>query len=520
VPTLWWTCARSHWLIDRRSEALHQIAAQRLHCVRTRGPCDNGAKWAQYVGYRLVEKISSGRTTEVFLATAQGEHHFEKSVVIKRLLPHLAHDEDHRKLLAEEAKLGGRLAHPKIAHVVELGRLGELLYIAMEHVDGMDVATITRKVTIAQLKLEPLLAAWIVHEMLDALDYAHGLGIVHRDVAPSNVVISKRGDVKLIDFGVPGASATSAPSSTAVYMSPEQVTLAPIDPRSDVFSAGVVLAELLTGRRLFAAANDLDVLLMVRDANLERFEVYGADVDPNLAAIVRKALRKTIGDRWQTAAAFRDALGEWLFNQQRISSKHVATFLEELRTGATPQLTRPSLVVARTLTPPVPSVSIPPARRAASPVSVPAPRAASAAAEPAVVPSSSAPIARPLPASEYSERRAPPRAAMAPLTRPAPAQAAAPAPQPAVRPAGHVDDRPRQSTRGMLHVARIKPGAAMPAPYSPPAGRGRIGSSENRVPAVEDTQVADTSDGVVSEPAGDTISLAVSSVLVDERSRR
>src|SRR4029078_3389562 len=173
-------------------------------------------------------------------------------------------------------------------------------------------------------RVEPQLAAWIAHEVLDALDYAHNLtgedgarlGIAHRDISPSNILLNVRGDIKLVDFGIARQQdpdrAHKSKSGTLKgkygYMSPEQVIEHSLDARSDLFSVGVVLAELLTGRRLFAAANELDVLIMVRDARLVRFDKYGGDVDHELSGIVRKALRKSVEERWQSAAAFRDAL--------------------------------------------------------------------------------------------------------------------------------------------------------------------------------------------------------------------
>src|ERR1043165_6837148 len=181
-------------------------------------------------------------------------------------------------------------------------------------------------------RVQPQLAAHIAHEVLDALDYAHNvkgedglpMGVVHRDISPSNVLLSVRGDVKLVDFGIARAvdpdrahkSKTGTLKGKYGYMSPEQVIEQGLDARSDLFSVGVVLAELLTGRRLLAAANELDVLLMVRDAKLHRLDKYGADLEPGLAAIVRKALRKSVEERWQTAGAFRDALSEWLYEHR------------------------------------------------------------------------------------------------------------------------------------------------------------------------------------------------------------
>jgi len=298
--------------------------------------------------YQLVERLAVGGMAELFVAAAPGEHGFQKKVVIKRLLPHLIEDATYKAMFIDEAKLTARLVHPKIAQTFELGKVDEALFIAMEYVDGIDVLALLREFASRRRRVEPQLAAWIAHEVLDALDYAHNqvgedgtrLSIVHRDISPSNVLLSVRGDIKLVDFGIARQQdpdrAHKSKSGTLKgkygYMSPEQVIEQSLDARSDLFSVGVVLAELLTGRRLFAAANELDVLLMVRDAKLARFEKYGTDLHPDLANIVRQALKKSVDERWQTAAQFRDALGEWLFeHRHRMTPKAVADVVNELR---------------------------------------------------------------------------------------------------------------------------------------------------------------------------------------------
>ena len=298
--------------------------------------------------YQLVERLAVGGMAELFVAAAPGEHGFQKKVVIKRLLPHLIDDDTYNAMFIDEAKLTARLVHPKIAQTFELGKVDDALFIAMEYVDGIDVLALLREFAARRRRVEPQLAAWIAYEVLDALDYAHNLigedgarlNIVHRDISPSNVLLSVRGDIKLVDFGIARQQdpdrAHKSKSGTLKgkygYMSPEQVIEQSLDARSDLFSVGVVLAELLTGRRLFAATNELDVLIMVRDAKLVRFDKYGGDVDGDLANIVRKALRKSVDERWQSAAVFRDAVGEWLFeNRHRMTSRAVAEVVVELR---------------------------------------------------------------------------------------------------------------------------------------------------------------------------------------------
>src|SRR5690349_17063076 len=245
---------------------------------------------------------------ELFLGTAPGEHGFQRKVVIKRLLPHLAREPVYTAMFIDEAKLTARLAHPKIAQTYELGRVGNELFIAMEFVDGVDVLAMLRELAWQRRRMPVELASWVAHEVLDALDFAHNmrdehgssLGIVHRDISPSNVLLSRRGDVKLVDFGIARATGPGRHHRTKSgtlkgkygYMSPEQVIEQPVDARSDLFSVGVVLAEMLCGRRLFAAPNELDVLLMVRDAKLQRLDEHGKHIEPGLDRILRRALRK------------------------------------------------------------------------------------------------------------------------------------------------------------------------------------------------------------------------------------
>lgn len=294
-----------------------------------------------------MQQIAVGGMAELHLATAPGEHGFAKRVVVKRLLPQLASEPSFRAMFIDEANLTARLSHPKIVQTYELGQEGDTLYIVMEYVDGIDALTVLREFATQQKKMPPHLAVSILTEVLDALDYAHGLadsngaplGIVHRDISPSNILLSRRGDVKLIDFGIARAADPSRNQRSEVgtlkgkygYMSPEQVLEQPIDGRSDLFSVGVVLAEMLTGRRLFAAANELDVLLMVRDVKLARLEKYGTEIPPDLAAIVRKALKKEPSERWASASAFRDALMDWLFeHRHRVMPKHIAEMVMQI----------------------------------------------------------------------------------------------------------------------------------------------------------------------------------------------
>jgi serine/threonine protein kinase len=281
---------------------------------------------APFGRYHLLSRLAVGGMAELFLARAEGASDDAPFAVIKRLLPHLASQTDFIDMFLDEARLTSQLHHPGLARIYEFGQHEGQYFIAMEFVDGIDVLTMLRECAAMGRRLAPGLGVHIVHQLLDALDYVHTrtnehgqpLCVVHRDVSPSNVLVSQTGEVKLIDFGI--ARATERRHRTragllkgkAGYMSPEQVSRGEIDARSDIFSAAVVLAELLIGRRLFVAPRELDTLLMVRYARLDRLDRYGYHVDAELQGVLRQGLRQHPEDRYGSAAEFRDALAGWL----------------------------------------------------------------------------------------------------------------------------------------------------------------------------------------------------------------
>ncbi len=298
--------------------------------------------------YQLVERLALGGMAELFKARVVGAHGFQKPVVIKKILPHLAMDASFVAMFIDEAKITARLDHPKIAQVLELGTIDEQMYIAMEFIDGPDVLALLRACAHRKQVLPLHLAVHIAAEVLDALEYAHHardeeghvLGIVHRDISPSNVLISRRGDVKLADFGIAHAVERQQKTQAGTlkgkygYMSPEQVVGGDLDGRSDLFSVGILLAEMLMGRRLFTAPNELDVLLMVRDVKLDRLEKYGGAIPDDLRAILLKAVMRDPKDRYTAAAGFRDALNEWLFQHRlRVGPADLAALVDALTAG-------------------------------------------------------------------------------------------------------------------------------------------------------------------------------------------
>ena len=295
--------------------------------------------------YTLLERLAVGGMAEVFRARINSSHGFEKILVIKRILPHLAADPSFVAMFIDEAKLTAQLTHPKIVQILDFGDVAGQFFTALEFVDGFDALGLLRTAAQRKTRIPSALAVFIVSEILEALDYAHNardmegkaMQIVHRDISPSNLFISKRGDVKLGDFGIAHAQRRESRTQAGTlkgkygYMSPEQVVGRPIDARSDLFAVGVVLAELLTGRRLFSAPADLDVLLKVRDVRLDRLDRYGTDIPPALDRIVRRALRKDPAERPQSASELHDELADYLFSAgQRVGPNDLRAFAGSL----------------------------------------------------------------------------------------------------------------------------------------------------------------------------------------------
>ena len=209
--------------------------------------------------YDVLDRIAVGGMAEVFLAKAYGAHGFEKTLAIKRILPELASDPEFAARFIAEAKVAVRLSHANVVQVFDFGRIGESLFIAMEFVDGLDLAAMLRRFKDEHRQV-PLPAAFhIAIEIIRALDFAHSHNVVHRDVSPSNILISRAGEVKIADFGIaiaasPHRGGGAGPRKVMGkwrYMSPEQARGDSLDTRSDLFSAASVMFELFTGDKLF-----------------------------------------------------------------------------------------------------------------------------------------------------------------------------------------------------------------------------------------------------------------------------
>jgi serine/threonine-protein kinase len=232
--------------------------------------------------YELVRRLATGGMAEVYLARRAGPHGFQKTVAVKRILPQFARDPDFVAMFVDEARVCARLGHPNIVQTFDFGEQDGELYMAMEYVDGTTGARLIRAAA-GQAEEVPLDACiHIVLSILHALEYAHSardddgkpLSLVHRDVSPGNVLIDRTGAVKLTDFGIARAAEIERRTDAGQlkgklgYMSPEQVVGRELDARSDIFTLGIVFAEMMILRPLFSGGKELDVLLRIRDADL------------------------------------------------------------------------------------------------------------------------------------------------------------------------------------------------------------------------------------------------------------
>jgi serine/threonine protein kinase len=219
----------------------------------------------QFGKYFLLERINMGGMAEVFRAKAYGVEGFERLVAVKKILPSISEDKEFIRMFIDEAKIAVQLSHANIAQVFDLGRVGGSYYIALEHVHGRDLRALYDRCREKSAPMPVAQACFIIQKVCEGLDYAHNkrhengdeLGLVHRDVSPQNVLVSFEGEVKIIDFGIAKAAGRCSRTQAGIlkgkfaYMSPEQERGQAINRRSDVFSTGIVLYELLTGKRMF-----------------------------------------------------------------------------------------------------------------------------------------------------------------------------------------------------------------------------------------------------------------------------
>ena len=272
--------------------------------------------------YVVLERLGVGGMATVHHAKVSGIEGFERVVALKRLLPHLAEDASFVKSFVREAKLASMLQHANIVQLYELGRVGATYYISMEHIDGRDVRRILLQARRAAGPPNVNVTLSLLIQLCDALEYAHTrtdehgvpLGLVHRDVSPSNLLVTRSGHLKVIDFGIAKAQTQQLLTQDGkvkgklAYMAPEAITGGAVDARSDIFSVGVIAHELLTARALFASKSEYQTLINVQRAEVSPPSAFNQAVPRELDAIVAKALARDPAQRYASAAEMRDDL--------------------------------------------------------------------------------------------------------------------------------------------------------------------------------------------------------------------
>lgn len=286
--------------------------------------------------YQLFAHIGHGGMADIYLAQADtGFGDATRLVVIKEVLPRYAESAEFAEMLVSEAKLAAVLSHANVVKVEDLGRADGRLFIAMEYVEGLDLRELLRRCAKGKVALPVEFSLRIVIEVLRGLSFAHRarddegrhLGIVHRDVSPSNVLLSFEGEVKVCDFGIARANALAdelpeeAIMGKAGYMSPEQARGDALDPRADVFAVGIILWELLAGRRLYKAAEGERLIDMARAAVIPDLPSHDLPRESELYAIVARALRRDREDRYPSAAAMLRDLEDYEASARMVASQ-------------------------------------------------------------------------------------------------------------------------------------------------------------------------------------------------------
>src|SRR5688572_18728109 len=277
-----------------------------------------------YGPFEVLERVGIGGMATVHRAIERGAAGFEREVALKRLLPHLAEDEAFLRLFVREAKLASMLQHENIVRLHELGRVGASYFISMEYIAGRDLrnAIWRARRVVGPPPIAVTLA--ILIELCDALDYAHNrrdeagepMGLIHRDISPSNLLIDESGHLKVIDFGVAKATQGHLQTQTGglkgklSYMPPEMLACRPLDARSDLFSSSVIAHELLTTTPLFTGESECQTMDRVQRMAPPPPSAKNRDCPPELDAIVLKGLAKDPDRRWSSAAEMRGQLAE------------------------------------------------------------------------------------------------------------------------------------------------------------------------------------------------------------------
>ncbi len=294
--------------------------------------------------YTLEAPLGQGGMARVFLGRMEGPGGFSKRVVIKRILPEHANNPSFVEMFLGEARLAALLNHPNVVQVYDFGQDAGHYYLAMEFIDGVSMRAIFNHLRHHQRQASGLVVAQVMAMVADGLAYAHAvkdegghpIHLVHRDISPDNLLVTREGVAKVVDFGIAKASSLTQQTTAGAlkgklaYMSPEQVAGEPIDGRVDVYAAGVTMYELLAGRRPFIAANELELAMLIVERNPPPLGQLRPDLDPALRSIVEKAMHKDVSQRYPNAGVLRDALTEYVGGRTKEASSELRALVEEV----------------------------------------------------------------------------------------------------------------------------------------------------------------------------------------------
>src|SRR5580658_7342034 len=277
--------------------------------------------------YRVVEKLESGGMAEVFRAESEGLQGFKKQVAIKRVLPHLSEKKKFISMFLDEARLSAHLSHSNCVQVFDIGVGDNAYFIVMEYVDGANLKAIAESLRKNGREFPVQPASLIALEICKGLSYAHelrdpngvDLKIVHRDMSPPNVLVTKYGEIKIVDFGLAKANSQLERSEPGIikgkfsYLSPEAAMGGEVDARTDIFAVGIILWELLAGQRLFLGDTDFQTVKKVQAAVVPSISQINKKVPPELERIVNKALAREPAQRYRNARDLGRDLSKFLF---------------------------------------------------------------------------------------------------------------------------------------------------------------------------------------------------------------
>lgn len=297
--------------------------------------------------YRPLYKLDAGGMAEVYVAEAESMAGFKKKVAIKRILPGLIKDQRFVRMFLDEARLSLRLAHANIVSVFDIGESDSTYFIVMDFVHGCNLKTLLEYQVKRGGTMPVAITVFIIAEVLKGLSYAHRLpdsetgrplGIIHRDISPPNILISWNGEVKLTDFGLAKATTQLESTDPGVvkgkysYLSPEAARAEEIDERADLYAAGILAFEMLTGRRLFRGKNDYETIALVRAGEVPSIRQYNPQVPEDLDQVLMQALHKDVSKRYQSADDFADAMLGFLFSHKmKVSARDLIEYCRAIR---------------------------------------------------------------------------------------------------------------------------------------------------------------------------------------------